>query len=208
MPFLTHNNIASELPTGYNQTLVARLLVRLSIEFKKLGLVFDLPIETIQSVKGQNGNYNSLFDFTLAKDITAVNLKYLGSDSNSLLVRDVDYNLVEHSNLDGYYYRIEMLRRQLNPNEYLGLTAKYGVFIDFKSGAPTDESAILLQGVVVDWILKQLDYASRSYQHISSSSTGDTSVSFKELDGRKYYSCILSDPEFRSALDYFQVFSL
>ena len=203
MAFLTHTQIASELPSGYNQKLVARLLVRLELELKKLDLVFTDPVQTIQSCKGESGSYNSLFDFTLASDITAVNLKYLGSDSSSLLVQDEDYTVVEHPNLDGYFYRIEMIRRELSPNEYLGLTAKFGVFIDFSDLNTLDEKANIVYGVVIDWVLKQLDYASRGYQHINSSSTGDTSVSFKELDGRKYYSSILKDPEFRSDLSYF-----
>jgi hypothetical protein len=203
MAFLTSTNIADDLPAGFDTKLVDRLLVRLEQDLKNFGLVFTDPGATTQNIKGENGSYNSLLDFTLAKTITAVNLKYEGSDSASLLTLDSDYSLIEHPNLTGYYYRIEMLRSQLVPGQYLSMTAKFGAFIDFVSGVPTTESAILLQGIIIDFIIKQLRYYSSDFQQISRSKTGDTEVQFRDVSNSQYYSSITQDPEFRSALSYF-----
>jgi hypothetical protein len=203
MAFLIYSNISSDLPTGSDSKLVSRLLVRLEQDLKSLGLAFSDPSPTTEDIKGENGSYNDIFDFKLAKSITDVSLKTLGSTSSTTLTLNQDYSLVEHPSLAGYYYRIEMLNRRLYPTEYLSMTAKFGCFIDFKSGVPTDESAILLQGIIIDFIIKQLRYNSTNYQQISRSKTGDTDVQFTEIGNSKYYSSILLDPEFRSSLSYF-----
>jgi hypothetical protein len=201
MAFLARADIASSLPSGFDTALVDRLLVRLGVELKGLGLVWDNPSSTTRPVKGEQNSYNSILDFNFVKTISAVNLKYEGSTSSCLLSAS-QYNLVEHPNLDTYFYRIELNGWKLNTGEYLDITGLWGVFIDFTG--TLDEKAGLLKGIIIDYILKQLRYSSQNYQTISRAKTGDTDIQFSQLEGSSYKSSILKDPEFSSALNYFK----
>lgn len=206
MAFFSVSDLQVDLPGDFDSSLASRLLVRLEADLNQLNLVFTAPAPTTRSLT-TGGFTQTLFDFGSATDLTSVTLKDYQSYSQ-VLVLGTDYILTEHPNISGYYTRlqlIESLARQVTcyprGNYLLGVTAKWGLYIDITS--TTNFGSKLLKSIVVDFLAKQLSYANQGYQTIKRASTGSSNVEFEPDMARSYSSSILSDNEYTSQLDYF-----
>ena len=204
MAFLTLADIAGDLPTSIDSGWVPRVLLGLKLEFQKLGLVFEAPSITEQNPKGEADSYNQMFNFTLCSEIGAVVAKSYDGTTARALTLNSEYELLEHPNLAGNYYGITT-RNRLYPGEYLGVTAKWGCFINF---LVPDEKADLLKSIVVDYVAKSHRYRATNFQQISRSKTGDVDVAFRDVSNSTYFSSVLEDPEFASSLSYFKTIAL
>lgn len=204
MAFLVYDDISSELPTGANQALVGRLLLRIEQELRKCGLVFaELDVASEARKLRADSFGQSIFSFDPISGTITASIKEYGSNYSQLLTLDTDYILVEHPYFDTYHYRLELLDVQISANHYLELSGDFGLLIDF---ADTDNFQVkLLRSVIVEFIIKSLDYASSGYNDTVSSSTGDSSYTMKKSKNREYYSSIHMDPEFQEVLTYFCV---
>lgn len=204
MAFLTYDNIQSELPTGANQALVGRLLLRIEQDLRRCGLVFDENDVLNEARKLRADSFGqSIFNFDpISGTISATIKEYGGSYSKPLEINE-DFLLVENPYFESYYYRLELLNLEVSANHYVELSGDYGILINF--GDTTNFYFKLLKSVIVEFIIKSLDYQSSGYNDTVSSSTGDSSYSMKKSKNREYYSSIIADPEFQDVLSYFCV---
>jgi hypothetical protein len=198
MPFLTSTDISSQLPSGFNTALVDRFLLRLEQEFKNMDLVFTAPVLEFRKLKTFEVP-DKIFDFTPFNDLVSIKIKSFDGTFEKVLTNQ-DYILSTKMNFDTYNNRIELIDYSISTPHYLEINAKFGIYIDFTADT---EASKLLEAIVVDAVIKQLDYASSSYQQVASAGSGESRVSFTNSKNREYYSSISEDPEFANALSYF-----
>jgi hypothetical protein len=153
MAFLTQSDIASRLPSGYNTELVDDLLAQVESELANLGLTFTGFVSATRQIHADSQG-QSIWDLLPFASLPSVKIKQFNSTSETALVANEDYRIIEHSNVSGVYTRLELIprqRRDLKDPEYLELTGSWG----FMSTVPAD-----LKGVIIRYINSQLVYQS------------------------------------------------
>lgn len=197
MAFYTSSTISSELPAGFDSRLVDRFLLVLEQELSSLNLVFEPPSETIKEIHAEDVPI-SIFDLVPVKNISKIAIKSYRSDNEIVLAINNDYTLSKMNSFSEYYNRIRLNRVAISFGHYIEITGKFGVYIDIEAD---DKHSKLLKALVVDYVIKMLNYSSNDYQTVKSGGTGKSQVTFES--NRNYYSSIIDDPEFQAILNYF-----
>ena len=110
MAFLTQSDIASRLPSGYNTDVVTDLLAQIESELSNLGFTFTgFTTETRQihcDIYGQ-----SIWDLLPFASLSSVKIKQFNSTSETVLVANEDYRIIEHDYVSSIYTRLELIPR-------------------------------------------------------------------------------------------------
>jgi hypothetical protein len=204
MAFLSVSDIASSLPAGYDSSQAERILVKIESQLTRLGFVFTDPSPSSQKMSNRHGV--TLFEINPVRNITGVIIKsFIDLTQSEVLILNQDYTLLEHSNLSGYTVQVETPRRRIKHPDYLEVTGKFGIYIDFDL---TTLEVRLLRLAIIDLIRKLLDvYANQSMFNagISESSTGKSSVKFDKSTYQEALNSldITQDPDFSNSLSHF-----
>jgi hypothetical protein len=197
MAFLTLPDISSRLPTGYDTELVVDLLAQIQSELANLGFTFTgFTTATRQihcDIYGQ-----SIWDLLPFASLSSVKIKQFNSSSETVLVANEDYRIVEHSYVDGIYTRLELIsryRRDLKDPQYLELIGSWG----FMSSVPAD-----LKGAIVRYIQSQLSYQKQGYRTIIEAKTGDSMTKFTD-NQQEFVNTILEYKPFLSILSKYRL---
>jgi hypothetical protein len=200
MPFFTLTDIQAQLPASYDVNVVNNVLLELEADFRKAGLVFDVPILDARKMTPDRDYFCSVLDENIPfSTVTSVKLKQTNNTSERLLVAGIDYELILH-NFDNFFTGIGLINRQISKPHFIEITAKFGLYIDCSSTTLFETK--LLKALIVGWVTKQLEFSSMNHQNVSEARTGESTI--KMTNNRTYgYFSILSDPEFQSKLSYF-----
>ncbi len=197
MAFLTRSDISSRLPSGFDTALVDDLLAQIESELINLGFTFTgftTATRQIQcDIYGQ-----SIWDLLPFASLSSVKIKQFNSTSETVLVANEDYRIIEHSHVDGIYTRLELVprqRRDLKDPQYLELIGSWG----FMSTVPAD-----LKGAIVRYINSQLTYQSLGYQTVLRSKTGESDISFSD-NSNEFVNSITEYTPFISVLSKYRL---
>lgn len=197
MPFLTQTDIASRLPNSFNTELVEDLLAQIESELIKSGLTFTGFMTTTRQIHADSCG-QSIWDLLPFTSLSSVKIKQFNSDSETVLTANQDYRIIEHSNVQDIYTRLELIPRyksELRDPQYLELTGLWG----FMSTVPTD-----LKGVIARYIASQLTYQSLDYKTITRSKTGDSDVYYSD-NSQEFVNSIIEYKPFLSILSKYQL---
>lgn len=178
MAFLTLTNIQSELPNGFNPAQAERLLVKIESQLQRLGFVFVAVNETTREFYADRFGQR-IFDFGYARDITAVGIVDINGATVFTFGAPPEYRLVEHPNIAGLFYRVELTTVSIREPFALQFTGRFGIYVDFAD--TTSFETRLLRSSVIDYIIKYLSvYSSQPVQamNIKSASTGESKVTY------------------------------
>lgn len=197
--FLTRSDIAARLPANYDGVLVDDLLAQIESELSSLGLTFTgFTTATRKILADQYGQ--SIFDVLPFQSLSSVKIKQFNSSSETVLVANEDYRIVEADNVDGIYTRIELIRQrcykyEIADPQYLEVTGSWG----FMSSVPAD-----LKAAITRYIISQCDYQSMGYRVITESKTGDSTTKFAD-NSQEYVNSITEYKPFLSVLSKYRL---
>ena len=204
MAFLTTNNIASDLLVGYDSEQVDRLLLSAQAELQRIGIVFSDDSASAFSID-VDSTPRSVFNITPTRTITSVVRKTRGTSSATTLTLNTDYIAHDHINISGYTVQIELLNDSILGNDYLEITGKRGIYVDFT--ATTNYTTKLLRAGIIDWVRSQLNVKSGQgtiQQGITEASTGKSRVKYGDGQSASLsITRISEDKDFQTVLNYF-----
>jgi hypothetical protein len=206
MAFLQASDISSSLPAGYDIALVDRLLVTIEADLLSMNLAFNpisattRELETyLDSNLGYHINSQSVFGSDYMQDIASIKIKQRGETGETVLTLNSDFTLVAYSNLDNYYQAINLIHHNISNPNYLEVTAKFGLYIDF-----ADTSSIiakLLKAGVTNYIINQLNLKKNTNGLIQSASEAGSSITYSS-NSMDLSRNIQSSPDFQSIFSY------
>jgi len=204
MAFLTTNNIASDLLVGYDSEQVDRLLLSAQAELQRIGIVFSDDSASAFSID-VDSTPRSVFNITPTRTITSVVRKTRGTSSATTLTLNTDYIAHDHINISGYTVQIELLNDSILGNDYLEITGRRGIYVDFT--ATTNYTTKLLRAGIIDWVRSQLNVKSGQgtiQQGITEASTGKSRVKYGDGQSASLsITRISEDKDFQTVLNYF-----
>lgn len=196
MAFLAYSDIAAYLPIGHNQSQVERWLVLIESELKREGMTFTTPTTaTRKLIPSDDGQRIFDFNFLTAKP-TTVKVKKFGSSLEVIYTEDVDYRIIEHINIDGLYWRIEVDERNLIYPEYLEVNGSWG----FMSSVPAD-----LQAVIIEYLSELASQELEGGAKIAQASTADSDVRYADKSIRVIPRSILQYDKFQPIFRFYSV---
>lgn len=203
MAFITTADIAANLPVGFDSNEVDRLLLSAEADLVRMGLVFNdspasafkIPVEHVE---------RSVFSITPTRTITLVRIGCEGSNSFRVVT---DYTTSQHANITGYTTQIELIHDRLIDLDYLEVTGKRGIYINF-TDLDSYETNLLRTGLIA-WIRSQLSIKkgqSLTLQGITSAGTGESKVAYGVMaqSGTISNWGLLDDPDFTSVKYWFK----
>lgn len=185
MAFLTVEQVMPLVGNNSDYTVVSRLLVQLKLQLQNMGLVFATPAapSTWKLTLDDLHFSQSIFDFNLASNITSATIKStLDSTYQTPLIIGTDCTLVEHYNLSGYFYRLQLINYRIRSKyNYLQLQGNSGLVVDFGLDTLTDLAQLII-ACFVEYVIRYSLDARAGFRSIANTRLGDALTSYHAND--------------------------
>lgn len=202
--FITHSDISSKLPVGYDVDTVTDLLSEIETDLKVLGLTFAAPVAATLTLEAEERGGNAIFSYWFLKSVTSLKIKQRGSDSEEVLTLGEDYLLreLDHPDCSGIYYQIELISnrgsRRIAEPCYLELVGTTGFLVS----VPSRIQSAIVKYIKARLVLDASPTASTQGQ-IKRSTTDDTTVEFFEGTAEDVPDSIIDFTDFTSVINQY-----